>query len=467
MQKSNVTLLLILFSSIIYANGQGVYIEINNYLSEQVYLEIENSNCVDKLDNIPSTSLNKFNNIYIEACNKVFNGCLFNSSRIKLNLYTLDKKNKINLASFYLYISADRSSLYNNIYDQIYSYTFQHYPHTGIVGDQDKVVVTLSNKLNNWMNQISHKIRDKRLNQVFLPGTHDTGTHTINPSKPFSPDADSNIRKFGSIAKSTVSKWSRTQFDDIYTQLSNGIRYLDFRVCENKQDISLCHVLYAESLENSIEQIKKFLQDSSNSKELIIIDLNHWYTQPYNSKQELQIRTLDTIYNQLSRWIASRVDFNPNSLIKDFWDKNKQVLIFSSQIPNDYNYDYVWQSINTDHIYECSSANVDLCSYWIDESSPNNLLNSIDKALNEFNQINPSSLKVLQLQATPNKESIIKSILNPLQNPDGLVEYTKTYKSYVTHSIRNYKNLDDGLIYIEDFSNGIDLTNIAIAKNLQ
>lgn len=465
MLKNILKLLLISLSSLVYAEGQGVLIEINNYLNKSVYIEIANSNCVDKLDNIPSTELDKFNYFYIEACNKVFNGCLFDNSKIKFNLFTFDNNQKISLADFYLHISANSSRLYNNITNHQYAYTFQHYPHTGIIGDQDKIAITLSKKLNNWMSQIADKITNKSLNQIYLPGTHDTGTYTINSSKSFSPDADSTIVNFGNIVKPTVSKWSKTQFDDIYTQLTNGIRYLDFRICENNQNISLCHALHGESLENSIQQIKLFLQNSANSKELILIDLNHWYPQAYGSEEDLKIKTLDYIYNQLSPWIASREDFNTNSLMNDFWLKNKQVLIFSTDIPDDYKYKYVWQSVNTDHINECNISNIDLCSYWIN-SEPNNLLNAITNAYDDFNKINPSAIKVLQLQATPTKKTVIKSIIHPLHKPASLVEYTKEYKSLVTDSIRENKLIDYGLIYIEDFTNGIDLTNVAMQKNL-
>ena len=80
-----------------------------------------------------------------------------------------------------------------------------------------------------WMRNINQNLR---LNQINIPGTHDSGTYAIG----------SNSLPIADIVR---SEWGRTQSLDIYEQLLHGIRYLDIRLESNKDlDIYLTHNMF-------------------------------------------------------------------------------------------------------------------------------------------------------------------------------------------------------------------------------
>ncbi|ORX49594.1 PLC-like phosphodiesterase [Piromyces finnis] len=78
----------------------------------------------------------------------------------------------------------------------------------------------------NWMKYISNNLY---INQINIPGTHDSGTLNIG-----------NYRNdiFDFPIDAVISEFGQTQDLDIREQLEHGIRYLDIRITiKNKNDI--------------------------------------------------------------------------------------------------------------------------------------------------------------------------------------------------------------------------------------
>lgn len=67
-----------------------------------------------------------------------------------------------------------------------------------------------------WMNEMREHIGAMRMRDLFLVGTHDSGSYRAG----FDPRRN----------ETRVSKYTLTQDDDIYAQLMLGVRYLDIRV---------------------------------------------------------------------------------------------------------------------------------------------------------------------------------------------------------------------------------------------
>lgn len=65
-----------------------------------------------------------------------------------------------------------------------------------------------------WMNDIRNVVGKLKLRDLMIPGTHDSGSY----------------RRKRQFYESLFVKYSVTQDDDVYTQLLNGVRYLDLRV---------------------------------------------------------------------------------------------------------------------------------------------------------------------------------------------------------------------------------------------
>jgi hypothetical protein len=130
-----------------------------------------------------------------------------------------------------------------------------------------------------WMSQIPN---DRILNQIIIPGTHDSGSFGITKNSLFSLSKDnplpiwveliSNIFPH-SIVRAISAGWSKTQPNSITQQLNDGIRYLDLRVCLYQSHFYLCHAQLSLRLNKALKQIHSFAKN--NPSEIILVDINH------------------------------------------------------------------------------------------------------------------------------------------------------------------------------------------------
>eukprot|EP01128_Nolandella_sp_AFSM9_P004268 TRINITY_DN1889_c0_g1_i1.p1 TRINITY_DN1889_c0_g1~~TRINITY_DN1889_c0_g1_i1.p1 ORF type:complete len:671 (-),score=148.61 TRINITY_DN1889_c0_g1_i1:283-2295(-) len=128
-----------------------------------------------------------------------------------------------------------------------------------------------------WMEVLQPHISQIPLLYLALPGTHDSCTSHIKANSPASPDTPvlDKFRAFSFATGPIVSRWSRCQSTDAAEQLHDGIRYLDLRVARSKGKFYLAHGLLGPSMEEVLSQIEEFI--SVNSKEVVILDFNHFY----------------------------------------------------------------------------------------------------------------------------------------------------------------------------------------------
>jgi hypothetical protein len=118
----------------------------------------------------------------------------------------------------------------------------------------------------NWMGaKVWDFIKSRRLDQILIPGTHDTGTAF------WEDDVE------GRIGFNTA----RTQTGGFGTQLRDGIRYFDVRVeeaahtgCADDTVWWLIHgpVRTSVRMQQALDEVKAFLDKPGNEKEILILD---------------------------------------------------------------------------------------------------------------------------------------------------------------------------------------------------
>lgn len=134
-------------------------------------------------------------------------------------------------------------------------------------------MASLNHGTGNWMKQIYDVIKDRPLQHIVMPGTHDAGMSTIS----------NQITSIGSKAN------TQTQALNIYDQLRVGARWFDLRILSvhqsNTDDYAfwVAHVNdetadvpignTGESLSNIVDEINKFT--SENPGEIIFIKLRY------------------------------------------------------------------------------------------------------------------------------------------------------------------------------------------------
>lgn len=136
-----------------------------------------------------------------------------------------------------------------------------------------------------WMNDLRDIVGGLKLKNLMIPGTHDSGSY----------------RQRRHAHESLFIKYSVTQDDDIYTQLLNGIRYLDLRVGYYRGGDDVFYINHGitkqKPLISVLEQIKKFILDTN---EIVIVGFKEFPIGKYVSH---------AIYNLLHDEFSSSFSF--------------------------------------------------------------------------------------------------------------------------------------------------------------
>jgi len=158
-----------------------------------------------------------------------------------------------------------------------------------------------------WLFGNYQNFRTKKLNEIVVPATHDSGMYKIMPYI----DVKSQntlfniIRKFYLIpyVKFVVDKWVKTQNKSIYNQLKMGIRALDIRISYAKNDFYVTHILAGISFDKLMLEINQFFREDENKNEYIIFEIRP----DYDNKNNIN-RKRDVI-NKLWEKIDSNSEF--------------------------------------------------------------------------------------------------------------------------------------------------------------
>lgn len=120
-----------------------------------------------------------------------------------------------------------------------------------------------------WMTQNWDSLKSQRLDQICLPGSHDSGTYE-----------EATETTYGSVRN------TRTQLFDMGLQLKHGVRVFDLRPTIYKGDFHTVH--YSDlavvgyqgavgvSLRNAFAAIELFVENDAHKNELIILNFSHF-----------------------------------------------------------------------------------------------------------------------------------------------------------------------------------------------
>lgn len=420
--------------------GQGMFVTVNSYLPN-TEIKVLKADCVDR-----SESIKVNHTAYIEA-----GFCLDNDLTLSL------RQNNQELQQYRVRISFGGSSLEPRgmIYQGGKMAVATLYPHSGVTGTQDRLVISLASLEADWMKEMGPRIADKPLNTVILPGSHDSGTQGITVQSEVTSDLDPKVRNvinLDPLKMQHLSNWSISQNLSITDQLVAGIRYLDLRLCKlaNGKQVT-CHGVSGESMDNVINAVANFIK--YHDKEIVILDINHVY--------DFKTYDIDMLVKQLQAKFGDKLalpaNFSPLSPVKQFWGQGKQVIVSITQ-PYAEN---AWKDV----FWRSRRIN----SPWPDKQDLNEMEKSLYEILFKRKHHGMRELFVLQTQETPSTKTIIEGF-NPFGNhPDSLLRLTTFYKHGMEAWLRNANHesemQNNGNIIIEDFTNGIDLTEYAKRLN--
>ncbi len=159
-----------------------------------------------------------------------------------------------------------------------------------------------------WMNDIAPAIANRKLNEIVLPGTHDSGTYGVTSTSAPANDGNPEPCTLGIVAKvmefartlangvklspptcmEVQRDWSKSQAQTTLQQLAGGIRYIDLRVESSGDRFQVVHSLVSTDMDNVLRDVKAFYAAQGyQSREIVLLDINHTYRMTAESDSKL------------------------------------------------------------------------------------------------------------------------------------------------------------------------------------
>lgn len=315
------------------------------------------------------------------------------------------------------------------------------------LGDVKAASVNFRNS--DWMADLEEYIGDKPINEISMPGSHDSGTYPFSWKSKVSNDGSlpSFLDHLRPASALIITRWSKTQSLPISSQLNTcGVRYLDLRVAYYKKDkkLYLCHGLNGKTVEYELRQIRTFLD--AHPKEILILDFNHFY---YDSNEDLHEQLIQFLEDNFDGKMACRSEFGENIkaiTLKSMLAKGRQVIILymKKNLDKDQDKDFLWPQGKIN-------------SKWADKAD----IALLEDELSRYHlEIHPGNqLRVIQYILTPNANYIKKHFLSSLQKMNKVtISSFDNFWAKLQNTTTN--------IFLLDFCD-INICKKIIAKNVQ
>lgn len=178
----------------------------------------------------------------------------------------------------------------------------------------------------NWMSDMKETIKNVKLRELFLPGTHDAAAYE---------------RYTGLNSDNIATKYAITQDEDLFHQLSFGVRYLDMRILfdQNSQTSFWTHhgAYILRPLVNDTALVREFL---SRTDEIVIFDIHGvdgFYQQAHQQLYQL-------LNDEFGPWMAPN-NFSWNATLDDFWSTGKRLIVTYNDEENQMDFPLLWPAV--------------------------------------------------------------------------------------------------------------------------
>jgi len=134
----------------------------------------------------------------------------------------------------------------------------------------------------NWMALLAWRIGNLTLQNLTLPGTHDTATFALQRALAPSSGSEEDVlvatlielaEKLQIPVWEFVLGWSQAQNQTVYDQLVGGIRYVDLRACWDGSDWRIHHLALGPLLKDSLSDVSRFVHE--HPRELVVLEISH------------------------------------------------------------------------------------------------------------------------------------------------------------------------------------------------
>lgn len=179
-----------------------------------------------------------------------------------------------------------------------------------------------------WMNELKEEIKDVKMRNLFIPGTHDSGSYKYT------------------FTENLLTKYAVTQDDDIHHQLMHGIRYLDLRVGHYRKFDHAFYIVHSvikfQPLIEVLEAVKSFVEETN---EIVIIDFQEFPVGFHPNATQIHQKLVQFIYDVMKDHLIEPFG-TWDVTMNDLWEKKGNVIIGYDKAGVQFeNREMLWQSV--------------------------------------------------------------------------------------------------------------------------
>ncbi|MCO7225977.1 phosphatidylinositol-specific phospholipase C domain-containing protein [Pleionea sp. CnH1-48] len=184
-----------------------------------------------------------------------------------------------------------------------------------------------------WMETVFEGRADIALNQIVMPGTHDSGSYLIGEyNEAFDlVDEECNDSFWSDFAMElafwVTKNWAITQTKSFKQQLEGGIRYFDLRVTSEDGEPWLFHCALSMPLDDALDEIELFVRN--HPKEIIILDFQTI------AAGDMIDNVHAMLQNRFESLLLPSHQFNPASRLESLWSSGKSVIVIANDKDGD------------------------------------------------------------------------------------------------------------------------------------
>lgn len=262
--------------------------------------------------------------------------------------------------------------------------------------------VNASSELESWMGNLPEELHNVPINQLAIPGSHDSCSYTITPQAEIAPDneyyGNTLVKLLGPIGKQILYSWSVTQNITTREQLRSGIRYFDLRIAVRKdpsdENLYLIHGLFGAVVDNFLVEVKEFLE--SHRSEVILLHFQHFY----NMTDTHHNRLLNKLTSAFGPLMCQFTTDMGNVTLASLWRRGYQMITF-----------YAHEKLAKYHPYLWPTSYIP--NPWPDDDDATRLVTFWNRTLQQGRD--PKKFFVLQGVGTPQASTVTMHICNSLR----------------------------------------------------
>ena len=267
-----------------------------------------------------------------------------------------------------------------------------------------------------WIKDLSHSFPTITLNNLLLPGTHNSCCHKLNL----------NLLCNLPIVSHIIHNWTINQDISVYKQLKSGVRMLDIDVSYINNKFYTSHTFIIDELEQLIEQLQKFNNE-----------YNDIYIIKFICRDNINNDNVNALANIINNIFKDKIiypkDYSNvlNTPIDIFIQNKKNMLIYMEY---------------TNHMF--FNSNADLYSSWTNDNSvEDSLINNKNMLMlmNNFKTKNSNVLNDLNWTLTPTSTEIIYGIFccYYYHNIKSWIEpFNKIFVTFYNNNIELFSNIN-------------------------